>query len=252
MEPTPAHECRLVIDPPHPGAWNMAVDEILARWAARHQSCVWRFYQWSEPTLSLGYFQPLDQRSSHAASDRSACVRRASGGGAILHDRELTYCLAVAERHPLAANAETLYRRVHGTLVDALASFDILAQLSDQQDEAPPAQQPFLCFARRARGDVLVERCKVGGSAQWRGLGAILQHGSVILQRSGAAPEIEGLAELSGRHLTAEQLAAAWQEQITRQLQVTWNIQPLSPFEHSEVEDLIESKYKTPAWNARR
>ena len=30
-------ECRLLIDPPGDGAWNMAVDEMLLEWAAAHK-----------------------------------------------------------------------------------------------------------------------------------------------------------------------------------------------------------------------
>src|SRR5688500_20216584 len=93
---------RLLLDVPAPGAWNMAVDEALLESAALENRCTLRFYRWSEPTLSLGYFQRYEDRRQHAASLSCACVRRASGGGAILHDHELTYSLAVPPTHPLA------------------------------------------------------------------------------------------------------------------------------------------------------
>ena len=50
-------DCRLVIDPPQSGPWNMAVDEALLLDAVENGNATLRFYQWSEPTLSLGYFQ---------------------------------------------------------------------------------------------------------------------------------------------------------------------------------------------------
>ena len=92
--------CRLLFDTPAEGAWNMAVDETLGEIAAESGIATLRFYGWSRPTLSLGYFQNYDERLSHSASMNCAIVRRASGGGAILHDRELTYSLALpcAER----------------------------------------------------------------------------------------------------------------------------------------------------------
>ena len=107
--------CRLIVDPPAPGAWNMAVDEALFEQAAKFGTPTLRFYQWSEPTLSLGYFQNYDDRRSHAASLGTAAVRRTTGGGAILHDQELTYSLvwpagqairitAPHRIHPRAAN----------------------------------------------------------------------------------------------------------------------------------------------------
>src|ERR1700682_6410647 len=87
------HLCRLLIDPPALGAWNMAVDQALLEHAA---SGGWtlRFYSWIEPTLSLGYFQAHRDRRTHTASRGLPLVRRASGGGAIVHDHELTYSLS--------------------------------------------------------------------------------------------------------------------------------------------------------------
>ena len=88
--------CRLLIDPPGDGAWNMAVDETLLEWAARENACCWRFYQWREPTLSLGYFQEygrsrrssgqprlsrraaVDRRRGHPARRRTDLQRRAA------------------------------------------------------------------------------------------------------------------------------------------------------------------------------
>ena len=87
--------CRLFIDPPAPGSWNMALDETLLESAADGGESSLRFYGWSQPTLSLGYFQPYDDRCQHAASRNCPAVRRASGGGAILHDREITYSFAL-------------------------------------------------------------------------------------------------------------------------------------------------------------
>jgi len=58
----------LLLDPPAPGAWNMAVDETLLEAAANDGLCTLRFYRWIEPTLSLGYFQAYADREKHEAS----------------------------------------------------------------------------------------------------------------------------------------------------------------------------------------
>ena len=60
----------LLLDPPAAGAWNMAVDETLLEAAAAEGQCTLRFYQWAEPTLSLGYFQAYADRNQHEASRR--------------------------------------------------------------------------------------------------------------------------------------------------------------------------------------
>ena len=185
----------LVIDQPQDGLTNMAVDEaLLTQAAAGELGPVLRFYQWSPATLSLGYFQRYAERALHPPSEHCAVVRRASGGGAILHDRELTYSLVLPAGHPLAARAEPLYRAVHQALIDVLAAHGLDARFWDDVqsparaakisasgeafacgDEAkrqtggvplpqspPPNPQsprqrdPFLCFQRRSPGDLVL------------------------------------------------------------------------------------------------
>ena len=114
-------DVRLIIDPPRRGPWNMAVDEALLMDAVENGNATLRFYQWSEPTLSLGYFQRYADREQHAASRNCAVVRRQTGGGAILHDRELTYSLVLPPGHPLAAMRRSLYDAVHQAFIAALS-----------------------------------------------------------------------------------------------------------------------------------
>src|SRR3569833_2236254 len=90
--------CRLIVDESRGGELNMAIDELLAD-AARP---VLRFYAWRPATLSLGYFQAYADRHAHAASLGCPVVRRSSGGGAIVHDHEITYSLVVPVGHPWA------------------------------------------------------------------------------------------------------------------------------------------------------
>jgi len=71
--------------------------------------------------LSLGYFQAYRDRARHPASAAAAVVRRLSGGGALLHDRELTYSLCLPATHPLARRSPELYEAVHRSLIDALS-----------------------------------------------------------------------------------------------------------------------------------
>src|SRR5947207_13454995 len=99
----------------------MALDEALME-AASGGLCTLRFYRWSAPTLSLGYFQRISDRTTHAASQTCPLVRRQTGGGAILHDREWTYSLTAPAGSPLAVDALALYRAVHGALIEALAN----------------------------------------------------------------------------------------------------------------------------------
>ncbi len=196
-----------------PGIDNMALDEAMLEAARRINAPIFRFYQWSEPTLSLGYFQRHRDRNQHPASLDCSVVRRLSGGGAIVHDRELTYCLAIPPGHVLAKEPRLkLYETVHRAAIKVLSDWGIAAALAgDRQNgvsSKPGSDKPdkdvFLCFQRIAPGDVIVETgqngvTKILGSAQYRDKGgAVLQHGSLLWEKSTAAPELPGLYEICG------------------------------------------------------
>jgi len=246
------HDCRLIVDGACDGAWNMAVDEVLlAASATRGQPCL-RFYRWSTPTVSLGYFQPLADGQSHVGSRQCHVVRRPTGGGAIVHDAELTYSFCVPRGHPLAADAMTLYRAIHGSLIAALADFSVQANLSETDSGLRPEEEPFLCFQRRAKGDVLVEGVKIAGSAQRRPNDAILQHGSIILRSSKAAPELASIEELTGQVIDPARLIDAWTPRLSKGLGAAFHEEPLTEAERDEAKRLVDSRYGQADWNARK
>lgn len=244
-------DCRWLLDPPADGAWNMAVDEVLLLHAAREGVWSLRFYGWSEATVSLGYFQPIDERQSHAASRHCPVVRRPSGGGAIVHDRELTYSLAA----PIGRAADTgrrLYCLLHAALAEMLCRLGVEARLCPAASSHGGPRGPFLCFQRRAEGDVLFGHAKLIGSAQRRFQNAVLQHGSLLLCASPAAPELPGVESLTSVRLTADEWRARVGEAIAAAFDLRLNSSRLSDDEHDEAHALSREKYGLPAWNHRR
>jgi lipoate-protein ligase A len=244
--------CRLIECPPARGEWNMAVDAALMESVASSGECCLRFYAWSEPTVSLGYFQAFDGRQAHAASRNCPLVRRSTGGGAIVHDREITYSFIVPAVHRLVARAQSLYRFVHQALVDAMSNWGLEAVIFDHQPAPPVDEEPFLCFQRRGVGDVVLSGWKIAGSAQRRRRGAVLQHGSVLLGRSSSAPELPGLVEVGGREIGCEELANAWRARLSRQCQICWHHSPLDELEVMRATQLVEEIYSRPDWTHRR
>ncbi len=245
---------RLIIDPPARGTWNMAVDEALLE-AASSGVTTLRFYAWSEPTLSLGYFQAAAERSQHAASRDCPLVRRASGGGAIVHDRELTYSFAAPIRERFGAEPAAIYEALHGSFVAVLQDLGVPATAC-QQPALPqperPGQPPFLCFRRLAAGDVLCGPHKIVGSAQRRQRGGLLQHGSILLARSARAPELPGIGEITGRPLGAGELVSAWTARLSMVLQTGLKPGEISPAEHLRAAKLEADRFASPGWTLRR
>jgi lipoate-protein ligase A len=273
--PAAARECRLLIDLPASGAWNMAVDEVLLDAAAERGECSLRFYRWKEPTLSLGYFQAYADRHLHPASLGCPLVRRPTGGGAILHDRELTYSLALAAAHPFARSPQRLYEIVHRELCEAIKTlFGIALQIGpgpnqERESKVPrdargtevphyehapgtDAPKPFLCFQRHGPDDVLFDNSKICGSAQRRRKGAVLQHGSVLLEASSAAHELTGVAEFAGRAIEPGALAGTWGERLAQVLAMQCTPFPLTSGELAHCLRYVEARYASRAWTQRR
>lgn len=243
--------CRLIVDDPRPGDWNMAVDEALLESTATGGTAVLRIYRWAPATLSLGYFQRHTDRSQHSASQACPLVRRQTGGGAILHDRELTYSICLPADHTLAHDSHALYCSLHQSLIAALAEQGVDAGACEQA--APePAEPPFLCFQRRAEGDVLLSGAKIAGSAQRRRRGAVLQHGSLLLATSLFAPELPGIEELTPDGLDQNELVSAWIDLAGDSLNVALEPSELTQSEHLAAERIAEKTYRASDWTYRR
>ncbi len=241
--------CRLILDLPATGVYNMAVDEMLLWTASDTQQQTLRFYRWRPATLSLGYFQKLSDRALHAGSKHCDVVRRATGGGAIVHDHELTYCYAIPSQDRFGS-AEHLYRAFHETLAEALAEAGVDATLHNQRDGS--RDDTFLCFQRRSQGDLLFGGHKIGGSAQRRRQNALVQHGSVLLERSDFAPELPGLRNLCKFEVSTDWLTQAWLARLGPRLKTEFRIGDLSDDEKQMVTHIAKDKFAHGSWTARR
>jgi len=137
-----------------------------------------RFYQWPRPTLSLGFHQ--QRLPPHwlelAASGALDLVRRPSGGRAVLHGGDLTYALIWPSPPPQRHEA---YRRACRWLQRGFAAIDLPLGFG----EAAINRERDSCFATSTAADLVhADGSKRIGSAQlWR-RGALLQHGSILIQ----------------------------------------------------------------------
>jgi len=157
----------------------MALDAALMSRARRTGDTVIRVYGWSRPTLSFGRNQRT-AGSYHASTIANAgvgVVRRPTGGRSLLHDHEITYSVTAPVDAPLGAT----YARINTLLVNALARLGVPANAAPRSTPAiPPSPTP--CFAEPAGGELEVDGRKLVGSAQWRDDGALLQHGSILVE----------------------------------------------------------------------
>ena len=157
---------------PRNGACNMAFDEAMLE-AAREP---WlRVYHWKEPTISIGFSQPL----SVIPEARRAwpAVRRWTGGGVVEHDGDWTYTLSVPARFALSdQRAVETYRWIHEAMISALADSGV-SGCSLQPDSTSDGMG--VCFVEPARFDVVRAGQKIAGAAQRRSKTGFLHQGTV-------------------------------------------------------------------------
>lgn len=258
-----AMPARVIFDSPGAGAWNMAVDQSLLMSAEQNSVVTLRLYTWDQPTLSLGYFQKHVDRKLHKASTACPIVRRRSGGGAILHDRELTYSLAIPSSHRWSKENSKLYDMVHQVVIQLLAEDDIDSQLfkdsTGQKSNLTSSKQSvnvnpnaFLCFQRRSDGDLVAGGVKVLGSAQRRLKHSLLQHGSLLLSQSEFAPELPGLLEVSGKQIQLDEFCRRISKALGDALGFKFSPSVLDKTEFALAKDLEVATFGAVTWTQKR
>jgi lipoate-protein ligase A len=229
------------------GPMNMALDEVLWQYAALGVPYL-RLYGWADrPSISLGYFQSAEEVLRGPEWRGVPFVRRLTGGGAIVHDHDLTYSLALPAR--LAPGTNDFYDRVHRAITAAFVELGIPAQLGG--GDSPPGDPNGLCFLRGDRFAVTLHGFKILGSAQRRGPESVLMHGSVLLARSEIADGVLGLREILGHEGDRGHIRQA----IVRATQgaIGQEFRPIElPTElRQQAAQLAEEKYRTEIWNYR-
>jgi lipoate-protein ligase A len=157
-----------------PAARNMAVDEALLEAMPTLQKPVARFYGWTEPAATFGYFQRYTEVAQRTLL--RPLIRRPTGGGIVPHDADWTYSLVFPKGHfwhQLAAVES--YQRAHEWVQAAFLRLNVPTEL------APCCQKtaPGACFEGYEKSDVLWQGRKIAGAAQRRNQLGLLIQGSV-------------------------------------------------------------------------
>ena len=172
---------RFINSPALPGDFNMGCDYLLARSAKLGDDMVVRLYTWSRPTISLGYHQKADNIDfEKCRRDGIDIVRRPTGGRAILHWGEMTYCVIFpVETGKGREKLKEVYSMTHQAIALALNNAGAKVDFAGSKNKPQPHNP--LCFASAAGTELEVGGKKVAGSAQRLFSSAILQHGSILL-----------------------------------------------------------------------
>ncbi len=252
---------RLLDDEPRDAGENMAVDEALALSMAGGGALpVLRFYRWSSPALTYGYFQNPGQEIdiNYCKSNNISFSRRMTGGGVVLHFGDLTYSVITdigffGVRNDVMSTYEILHRSVK----NALGFLGITAELCVLNPGGTDRRRGF-CFAKHSRYDLLVNDIKIAGSAQRR-LSNILVHQGYIMLYEAPKESAEilkggkdnrcacGIDMPSGfppREKIASSMARSFEDEFDLKFERGY----LSAAERKEAEQLNFDKYSSDKW----
>jgi lipoate-protein ligase A len=154
-------------------AFNMALDEALLENILRLGQPALRFYGWTKPAATFGYFQKFSEVKR--ATLLRPLIRRSTGGGIVPHDADWTYSFVVPPNHEwYSLKAVESYHRIHEWIQSAFAKLKIETEL------APCCKKSAgECFVGYEKFDLLWHGKKIAGAAQRRNKSGLLIQGSV-------------------------------------------------------------------------
>jgi len=237
---------------------NMAVDKaILVSHSKGLVPPTVRFYGWVPPAISIGYFQSLVEEVDLEACQRYGvdCVRRITGGGAVFHDKELTYSIVIAESHPsIPKNILQSYGRICGAVMKGLE------QLGINSEYAPI-------------NDIVTNGRKISGNAQTRKHQTVLQHGTVLMDVdvdtmfsllkvpnekikdkliADVKQRVTSIHHCLGKHIRFTQVADAMKRGFEEEFQIHLVEGGLTIEEQTFAEQFEKETFLTEKWNRKR
>ena len=254
---------------------NMAIDEaVLLETIHHNKPPTLRFYGWSRPAVSIGYFQELTKEINDDRCRLSdvKVVRRITGGKAVYHRDEITYSVVAGSSTGLFPDdIAGTYRIISLCLLRGLSNLGIRAKLAETAsigvDRKPDLDA--CCFSVPAGNELMVDGRKICGSAQTRTRGGFIQHGSLLMTfdpvetadmiQSSGAPEcyaklrksVTAVNELLPSPVSAETLCFALKKGFVDKLGIDMTEGTLTPAEKALSRRLVK-KYESDAWNRDR
>jgi len=253
---------RLIRDGPMPGAVNMSRDEALAT-AEPSMKPALRLYSFEPVCVTIGRFQEYPGGLDAAECRRIGVdvVRRPTGGLAILHASDLTYCFVMPVTGDGRERArDDCFETVASCISRSLRLLGLDgARVSKHRENASGTW----CFATGFGVDIEWNSLKICGSAQKVVAGAVLQHGTVLLKRrtqllqrvsrtpvETAGGTMAALETALGREVTWNEAADAFEAGFAETLGVSMLGSGLSGAEITRAKEL-ERRYSSGEWLER-
>ena len=249
-------KCRYLATGFRSAAWNMGLDEAVLRHVSEGASpATLRFYGWKPRAVSIGYFQSLEEEVDVGECKGRGVdvVRRITGGGAVYHDKELTYSY-IAPADTVPDDILESYRLICGGLIEGFRLLGVEAEFAPLND-------------------IVAGGRKISGNAQTRRMNCVLQHGTILLDVdvkemfallkvpsekmrdkliAGAAERVTSLKHVLNREVPFNKAAGAFKSGFALALGLELEDGGAGEGELELAGELAEGKYSTLEWNGRR
>ncbi|MDZ7611198.1 MAG: biotin/lipoate A/B protein ligase family protein [Candidatus Moranbacteria bacterium] len=238
------------------GAKQMAIDEAILRARIKNQvPNTLRFYTWAPPAITVGFFQDIEEEVDIEKVKKQGVdiVRRYTGGGAVFHNKEITYSLALTEKET-SRDVVKSYEKICAGLIEGLKMLGLKASFS-----------PI--------NDILANGKKISGNAQTRKEGVILQHGTILLDVEvekmfsllkvpdekikdklikNVKERVTSLKRETNGNLSAEEIKQALTKGFEKVFGISFIQSGLIAEEIKTADRLYKEKYLSDAWNYQR
>lgn len=220
------------------GPTNMAIDEALASSFYKDSYVAVRLYGWAKPSVSIGYFQKMDEikktfiaqigadenEQMNTDKDEFDFVRRPTGGGAVLHNGNTTFSVVVKRQDkPI----EWYYKLVRQAIMSYIGTYTDGFWIG--QRDLPRSN---FCHNNITKHDVVIWDKKISGFSARR------FHDTILLQ---------GYIEIGYNNFLKYALLNIF-EKVIKVAGVMDNL--------TEQEDalykILQDKYCSDAWNYKR
>lgn len=237
-------------DKANSGPYNMAKDQALLALAAKSNQAILRFYQWSQPTLSVGRTQKLEREIDLEACRRLniPLVRRATGGQAVLHGYDLTYSVSAPLNLPLLGTGVMgIYGALSQIFVKFFSELKLEPTIMRYSGRQRVSQGSAICFAVPSAFEIMIGGKKLVGSAQRQTPKAFLQHGSIplapqadmlrlLFKRSPATDLSEKMTDLTTLGILPGISLEQLQNRLLKCFALQWNQDPAENVWNDEIE----------------
>lgn len=251
-------EWRLILTGHKDAFFNMALDEAIMLEVSKGSSPItMRFYGWSPPAVSIGYFQGMEEEVDVEKCKELGIdfIRRTTGGGAVFHESEVTYSISIPiSDGRVPENMLESYRVICGGVVEGLRLLGI-----------DSAFHPL--------NDIIAGGRKISGSAQTRKQGTVLQHGTLLTDVNvekmfsllkvpdekirdklikNVKERVTSVSHQLDQSVPFEKVVSALKEGFEKQMGITLEEGDISENELKLAEDLRIEKYSMDEWNFKR